>query len=175
MTLASGSRLGPCELLAGGALATGPGMGENRQRAMNARFRTMNAMLEQLRLSRAVHKGELGRGDCVLVTTEHSMYSIQVLEDATYCIRGGWFDRQKLSPVRDSVAGCTWGGSAIKRDIVAACGLHLEFANRVVTSRIREVLVIRGGERESQGLRPIHVPELLQGCYGPRSEIAWVG
>jgi hypothetical protein len=150
-------------------------MMENGNRAMTARFRTMNAMLEQLRLSSAVHKADLGRGDCVLVTTEHSVYSIQLLEDATYRIRGGWFDRQKLSPVTDSVAGCTWGGSAIKRDIVAACGLHLEFGNRVVTSRIREVLVIRGGLQGGDGLRPIHSPELLLGCYGSRSEATLVG
>ncbi len=150
-------------------------MMENRDRAMTARFRTMNGMLEQLRLSRAVRKAELERGDCVLVTTQYSVYSIQVLEDATYCIRGGWFDRQKLSPVTESVAGCTWGGSAIKKDIVAASGLHLEFGNRVVTSRIREVLVIRGGAREGRGLRPIHSPELLSSCYGSRSETISVG
>jgi hypothetical protein len=150
-------------------------MMENGNRAMTARFRTMNAMLEQLRLSSAVRKADLGRGDCVLVTTEHSVYSIQLLEDATYCIRGGWFDRQKLSPVTGSVAGCTWGGTAINRDIIAACGLHLEFGNRVVTSRIREVLVIRGGLQGSDGLRPIHSPELLLGCYGSRSETTLVG
>ena len=28
-------------------------------------------------------------------------------------------------------------------DIVAACGLHLEFGNRVVTSRIRQFNVVR--------------------------------
>ena len=105
-----------------------------------------------------------------MVTTENSVYSIQVLEDATYLVRGGWFDRQRLSPVTLSISGCTWGGSAIKNDIVAACGLHLEFGNRVLTSRIRDVLVIRGGEREGDGLRPLHCPELFSACYGPRWE-----
>jgi hypothetical protein len=38
--------------------------------------------------------------------------------------------------------GCTWGGSAIKQDIVAALGLRLEFGNSVRTARIREVRVI---------------------------------
>ncbi len=142
---------------------------------MIARFRTVNAILEQAQRSRPIRKVDLGRGDCVLVTTENSVYSIQVLEDATYCIRGGWFDRQKLSPVRTSIAGCTWGGSAIKNDIVAACGLHLEFGNRVLTSRIREVLVIRGGASERQGLRPIHSQELFLSSYGPRWETASAG
>ena len=64
----------------------------------------------------------------------------------TYSISGGWFDYQGLSPVRMSIAGCTWGGSVIKCDIVAARGLRLEFGNRVVTSPIREVRVVRDGE-----------------------------
>jgi len=140
-----------------------------------ARFRTVNAILEQALLSRPVRKVDLGRGDCVVVTTENSVYSIQVLEDSTYCIRGGWFDRQRLSPVRTSIAGCTWGGTVIKNDIIAACGLHLEFGNRVLTSRIREVLVIRGAEIEGEGLRPVHSQELFASCYGSRSEASSVG
>ena len=74
-----------------------------------------------------------------------------------------------MSPVRLSIAGCTWGGSVIKNDIVAACGLHLEFGNRLLTSRIRDVLVIRAGQEDAP-LRPIHSPELLAGCYGARWE-----
>jgi hypothetical protein len=41
------------------------------------------------------------------------------------------------------INGCTWGGSIIQTGVLAACGLRLEFANRVVTSPIREFLVIR--------------------------------
>src|SRR5437867_7850757 len=110
---------------------------------MIARVRTVEAILERACLTQLVRKTDLRRGDRLLVATENSVYSISVLEDATYSIRGGWFDRQGLSPVKTSIAGCTWGGSVIKNDIVAACGLHLEFGNRVVTSRIREVRVIR--------------------------------
>ena len=137
---------------------------------MVGRFRTVNAILEQAGASRLARKDELGCGDYVVVTTENSIYSIQVLEDATYRVCGGWFDRQKLSPVTLTVAGCTWGGSVIKRDILAACGLHLEFGNRVLTSRIRDVLVIRRAEREGEGLRPVHSGELLAACYGPHRE-----
>ncbi|MDA2938136.1 hypothetical protein MYX75_07740, partial [Acidobacteria bacterium AH-259-A15] len=76
-----------------------------------------------------------------------STYSIHVLEDGFYSVSGGWFDRKGLSPLRTTITGCTWGGSAIKIDIVAACGLHLEFGNQVVTSTIRKVCLIRfGGE-----------------------------
>ena len=34
------------------------------------------------------------------------------------------------------------GGRVIKNDIVAACGLHLEFGNKVVTSRIKKIFHI---------------------------------
>ncbi|HTY43303.1 MAG TPA: hypothetical protein VMH79_15645 [Thermoanaerobaculia bacterium] len=137
---------------------------------MTGRFRTVNAILEQVGASRPARKGELGCGDYVVVTTENSVYSIQVLAGSTYRVRGGWFDRQHLSPVTLSIAGCTWGGSVIKNDIVAACGLHLEFGNRLLTSRIRDVLVIRAGAAQEESLRPIHSPELLTGCYGARWE-----
>ena len=137
---------------------------------MIGRFRTVNAILDQVGVSQPATKRELGRGDYVVVMTENSVYSIQVLENSTYLVRGGWFDRQHLSPVRLSIAGCTWGGSVIKNDIVAACGLHIEFGNRVLTSRIREVLVIRGSVTGSESLRPVHSPELLSGCYGKRWE-----
>ena len=142
---------------------------------MIARFRTVNAILGQARLCRPVRKADLGCGSRVIVATENSVYSIDVLEDATYSVRGGWFDRQGLSPVRISIAGCTWGGTVIKNDIVAACGLHLEFGNRVVTSRIREVHVIRGGAWDRRGLRPVESPELFLSCYGPRWDTASAG
>ena len=81
------------------------------------------------------------------MTTLNSTYSIRVLEDGFYSVSGGWFDREGLSPFRTTITGCSWGGSAIKLDIVAACGLHLEFGNRVVTSPIRKVYVMRFSEQ----------------------------
>ena len=139
---------------------------------MIAFFRTVNAILGQVRRSSSVGKSELKSGDEVLVTTENSVYSIRVHGDATYSVRGGWFDRQGLSPVRISISGCTWGGSVIRTNVVAACGLHLEFGNRVLTTRIREVRVIReeaGGERR---LRPVIGRELFLACYGTRSTVS---
>jgi hypothetical protein len=65
-----------------------------------------------------------------------------------------------------SISGCTWGGTAIKRDLVAARGLRLEFGNRVVTSPIREVRVIRGDARELFGLSSISSATLFSACYG---------
>jgi hypothetical protein len=133
-----------------------------------ARARTVASLLEGVGRFEALPKADLQSGDCVLVITENSVYCIRVLEGATYSISGGWFDRQGLSPITTSIAGCTWGGSAIKRDIVAALGLRLEFGNRVVTSRIREVQVIRRGDRKLRRFRLVSGRELFHACYGSR-------
>jgi hypothetical protein len=64
-----------------------------------------------------------------------------------YSVSGGWFDREGVSPQKMTINGCTWGGSAINLDLVAAPGLFLEFGNQVLTTRIQHVRVIR---REDQ-------------------------
>ncbi len=142
---------------------------------MIARARTVNAILEQGRVSEPVQKSELRRGDRVVVATENSVYCISVLGDSTYSVWGGWFDRQGVSPVRLSISGCTWGGSVIKHDIVAACGLRLEFGNRVVTSRIRAIRVIRGSAADGERLRPAGSRELLVACYGQDFDLSLRG
>ena len=105
---------------------------------------TLETEAERSRSLEAVRKSDLRSGDCLLVTTQNSRYTIWVLGDGCYRIWGGWFDRRGISPQRVGINGCTWGGSALKMDIVAACGLHLEFANTVLTTRIRNIRVIRG-------------------------------
>jgi hypothetical protein len=94
-----------------------------------------------------VCKKDLQFGDLVLITTRNSLYSVQVLDRGAYLVSGGWFDRKGMSPVKTAIRGCTLGGSSIKMDIVAACGLRLEFDNRVVTTPIRKVCVIRLSSR----------------------------
>ncbi|MFQ5865554.1 MAG: hypothetical protein ACE5IW_10030 [bacterium] len=92
-----------------------------------------------------VLKAELQFGDLVLITTQNSVYSVYVLEHGFYLVSGGWFDSKGLSPMKTTITGCTWGGSIVKLDVVAACGLCLEFGNRVVTTPIQKVCVIRYG------------------------------
>jgi len=91
-----------------------------------------------------VRKWDLKFGDLVLITTRNSTYSVYVLDNDAYLVSGGWFDRKGLSPLKMSINGCTWGGSIIKADALAACGLCLEFGNRVVTTAIQRVSVLRG-------------------------------
>jgi len=89
-----------------------------------------------------IRKEGLQYGDQVIVITRNSRYSIRVLGNGQYEVSGGYFDRKGLSPMKITITGCTWGGRIIKLDIVAACGLCLEFGNRVLTTAIQKVLVI---------------------------------
>ena len=107
----------------------------------------ISALVEHAEQLKQVRKANLQSGDRVLVKTLNSVYSIRVIEKGKYVVTGGWFDRKGLSPMKTTINGCTWGGSVIKIDIVAACGLCLEFGNRLVTSPIQTVVFMpRGGE-----------------------------
>ncbi len=90
-----------------------------------------------------VRKEDLQFGDLVIITTRNSCYSVYVLDDEGYLVSGGWFDKKRLSPLKISISGCTWGGSIIKVDTIAACGLRLEFSNRVITTPIKRIEVVR--------------------------------
>ena len=103
---------------------------------------TLAARAEQARSLEEVRKKDLHAGDRVHVTTRNSLYTIWVLDEGVYLVSGGWFDLHGISPQRIAIHGCTWGGSAIKHDILAACGLRMEFGNTVLTTRIRAVRVI---------------------------------
>jgi hypothetical protein len=126
----------------------------------------VDAILAQVGRFEAIRKADLRRGDCVIVATENSMYAIHVEDEGSYSVSGGWFDRNGMSPVTLSISGCTWGGTAIKRDLVAARGLRLEFGNRVVTSPIRDVRVIRGEIGELHGMHSVGSADLFRACYG---------
>ena len=121
---------------------------ERSERAVPAR--TLGGIVRHSQQLEPVLKKDLQRGDFVVVRTRNSTYSICCLEDEVYAVSGGWFDQHGSAPLTVSVNGCTWGGSAIKSDILAACGLFLEFGNRVRTTRIQEVQVFRGSPSPHQ-------------------------
>jgi len=104
---------------------------------------TLEAITDHARSLEEVRKEDLRSGDRVIVTTRNSLYTLWTLDAKHFWVWGGWFDRQGTSPQLLSINGCTWGGSAIKQDIVAALGLRLEFGNRVLTTPIRYVRLIR--------------------------------
>jgi hypothetical protein len=82
-------------------------------------------------------------GDLLLVKTRNSTYTIHVGAGGTCRVSGGWFDRRGKSPMRTTVTGCTWGGSVIKVDIIAAVGLCIEFGNRLITTEARRIVLLR--------------------------------
>jgi len=108
-----------------------------------SKCRTLNAIVDQTDSLEAVYKSDLEVGDRLVVTTRNSTYYIDSFQYGLYTVSGGWFDSHSLSPTNVVINGCTWGGHAIKEDLLAACGLHLEFENNVVTSRILKFQVIR--------------------------------
>jgi hypothetical protein len=110
---------------------------------------TLEAITNHARILQEVRKRDLRSGDRVMVRTKNSLYTLSVLGDRDFLVWGGWFDRQGTSPQRVSINGCTWGGSAIKLDIIAALGLRLEFSNRVLTTPIRDVRLIRAAYADS--------------------------
>lgn len=138
---------------------------------MGVPVRTLSAILRHAEANPAVRKADLRRGDEVVIATENSVYTIVVGDDSTYTVRGGWFDREGQTPVRIPINGCTWGGSIIQTGVLAARGLRLEFANRVVTSPIRGFMVIRPEplETEARGLAE-EDERVLAGCG-----ISWEG
>ncbi len=106
---------------------------------------TLSTLVDCTAHLQQVRKGDLRPGDRIIVLTLNSVYSIRVEGEGYYSVSGGWFDRKGLSPVKTTIMGCTWGGSAIKHDVIAACGLRLEFGNRLITSTIRKVFVLFNG------------------------------
>jgi len=103
---------------------------------------SLDTIIESANKLSAVKKSDLHAGDRVYVKTLNSHYALSVVGNGTYRVSGGWFDRKGLSPAIVTVAGCTWGGSVIKVDVVAACGLSLEFGNRLVTSPVQKIFLL---------------------------------
>ncbi|HEV8200867.1 MAG TPA: hypothetical protein VGS03_12665 [Candidatus Polarisedimenticolia bacterium] len=110
---------------------------------------TLDGHFRQIEEVPAVRKSDLEMGDCLVVETRNSRYHIVSLGDGTYQISGGWFEREAGGPIVTTIAGCTWGGSAIHTELVAAQGLFLEFGNRVMTTRIRAFKVIPAPSSDS--------------------------
>ncbi len=101
----------------------------------------LSHMVAQSRNLLEVKKNQLKSGDHIILKTYNSTYKIMVDSDGKYIVSGGWFDKNNMSPLKTTINGCTWGGSVIKTDIIAACGLFLEFGNKLKTSRIKEIFI----------------------------------
>lgn len=105
------------------------------------RIRSLEALLRHLGASFGVLRGELGPEDELTVRTRNSTYRIRPVSRGRFEVSGGWFDRQPRIRRRVEIVGCTWGGSAVCADLLAAPGLFLEFGNSVRTTRIQHVVM----------------------------------
>jgi hypothetical protein len=103
---------------------------------------SLQALTDRADHLHAVCKSDLREGDWVFVKTRNSCYRIRVLAGGRYSVSGGWFERKGSSPTTITISGCTWGGSIIKVDIIAACGLNMEFGNRLTTSTIEKIFFL---------------------------------
>ncbi len=106
---------------------------------------TLDRMVKSVDGLDVVLRSSLRAGDLIFVKTHNSGYSIRTLENGLFMVSGGWFDHKGESPATTKIRGCTWGGTAIKTDIVAACGLRIEFGNRLITSPIEKIFVFSRG------------------------------
>jgi len=104
---------------------------------------TLNAIATTTGSLAEIRKSDLLEGDCLIVTTMNSTYQIRVLGGELFAVSGGWFEKKGIPRVVTRITGCTWGGTAVKTDIVAATGLCLEFGNRLTTSNIMRIVYFR--------------------------------
>jgi hypothetical protein len=90
-----------------------------------------------------VRRSDLEWGDVLFVTTRNSTYCISKAGGGSWFVWGGWFENHDHAPALVGINGCTWGGTVVHSDVLAAPGLFLEFANGVTTTRIHEVRILR--------------------------------
>jgi len=103
---------------------------------------TLDKMVKSADFLKELPRSRLHTGDLVFVKTCNSEYSIHVEGGGLFTVSGGWFDLRGKSPTRTTIKGCTWGGSVIKVDIIAACGLRIEFGNRLITSPVQKIFIL---------------------------------
>jgi hypothetical protein len=114
---------------------------------MDLHGKSLDLIVRQCEGLCALRREDLHVGDIVYVRTCNSLYCIRVEEHRDFRVSGGWFDRRTDAPVRTGIVGCTWGGSIVKVDVVAAVGLSIEFGNRVTTSPIQKIFIVRQGQQ----------------------------
>lgn len=116
---------------------------DRRRRAVD-----LDGLAEAAGRFQGVLRSDLDPGDRVVISTKNSVYSLTALADGSFEVRGGWFEREGDGVARVEVRGCTAGGHAIFTDHIAACGLFMEFADGLRTTRIRSVRLLPAADGE---------------------------
>lgn len=105
---------------------------------------TLEKITECAHLYPQIRKDDVSPGDWIIIRTVKSVYTLRALGNGLYEVRGGWFEKKGYAPMTIGVSGATWGGSAIMPKVLAACGLRVEFRNRLITSPVRKIEVWKG-------------------------------
>ena len=105
----------------------------------------LSTLVAQAGTVKRIQKQDVQAGDRLGILTANSTYHVRMAEDGWCEVSGGWFDNKGVAPFRTRIAGCTWGSCVLMVDVVAACGLCVEFGNRVVTSPVRMLIHLPGG------------------------------
>lgn len=103
---------------------------------------TLDRLSQTVHLFPQVRKDEIHAGDWIIINTVTSTYMLHAVGDGLFDASGGWFDKKGYSPMRIGVNGATWGGSSIMPQVLAACGMSIEFRNKVKTSSVKSILII---------------------------------
>ncbi|HTO94055.1 MAG TPA: hypothetical protein VMM80_06765 [Bacteroidota bacterium] len=106
---------------------------------------TLSSFGDQSARARALRRQEISPGDSIMVRTQNSVYALRLGDDGAFQVSGGWFRRKGRENLRMTITGCSLGGTMIRIDTVVACGLSIEFGNRLVTSPVRSFFVLRNG------------------------------
>jgi len=109
----------------------------------------LDGLTEAAELVDGVRRRDLDPGDRVIISTKNSVYSLTACADGRFEVSGGWFEREGEGRTRVEVRGCTAGGHAIFTDHVAACGLFMEFADGLRTTRIKSVRRIQAAKKQN--------------------------
>lgn len=104
---------------------------------------SLSRIIEIIPGIRQIEKNDLKSGDQVFIFTGNSVYDIKKVDEKIYRVSGGWFDQNNISPCKISIRGCTWGGSIIHINLLAAIGLSIEFNNNLVTSPVSKIVVFK--------------------------------
>ena len=113
---------------------------------MYTRAHNLASLTEQASNALGVRRGDLHAGDVLIMYTRNSVYQARFLGDNRFVLTGGWFDAHRgegmESGVETTIAGSTWGGKCINRNLIACPGMRVEFGNRVITSVLQRVVKV---------------------------------
>jgi len=105
--------------------------------------RTLDSLSESAQSIDGVWADDVEAGDCLVVRTLNSVYTLRALGGRLFRVAGGWFAAHSAESDEVRIVGCTWGGHAILTRLIAAPGMCIEFDNTVQTTSVRDVRLFR--------------------------------